>query len=331
MTGTFALTFDTELIWGSFDSTSPAAFQERYPDIRGTIDRALRLLEGYGMAATWAVVGHLYLRSCGRDAAGVAHPELVRPGQRWRPGDWYAADPCTDREHDPLWYGDDILDALQGARVAQEIGCHSFAHVLFDDPDLTRAAVNADLDACLALAASRGIELRSFVFPRNLEGHHEALRAHGFTAFRGADPVWHARLPGPAGRVGHLVDQALGMRPPVSTPSERLPGVWNIPGSALLMHRTGVRRFVPLASRVRKARLGMEAAAATGRVFHLWTHPFNLAGDPDSMLGTLDGILRLAADARDRGELVVDTMSGIAARATADAAAAAPAARAAGA
>src|SRR6478735_5386173 len=97
MTGTFALTFDSELIWGSFDTLTPQRFVQRYPDVRRIIERTLRMLERYEVPATWAVVGHLFLRSCARDATGLAHPELVRPGQRWWPGDWYAVDPCTDR------------------------------------------------------------------------------------------------------------------------------------------------------------------------------------------------------------------------------------------
>jgi Polysaccharide deacetylase len=317
MTGTFALTFDTELIWGSFDSTPPDVFARRYPDVRGTIDAVLRLLERYEVTATWAVVGHLFLRECRRDAAGLAHQELVRPGQRWWPRDWYAVDPCTDRQRDPLWYGDDVLDALQGAAVPQEIGCHSFSHVLYDDPDLTREAVDSDLDACLARAAERGITLRSFVFPRNLEGYHEALRAHGFTAFRGADPVWHARLPGPIGRAAHLVDQVAGLPPPVSTPYEKLPGLWDIPGSALLIHRTGIRRAIPMSSRLRKTRTGLRQAAASGGVFHLWTHPFNLASDRAFMLTTLELILRDAVAARDRGDIAIESMGAIADRSSA--------------
>ncbi len=167
---TFALTLDTELIWGSFDHTSPVAFERSYPDIRGTIEAILRLLERYELAATWAVIGHLFLESCSRDERGVAHPELVHPAQSWRPGDWYDADPCTDRERDPLWYGRDVLDLLQGASVPQEIDCHSFAHALYGDPAFTREAAVADLSACVAVARERGIELRSLVFPRNSEG-----------------------------------------------------------------------------------------------------------------------------------------------------------------
>jgi peptidoglycan/xylan/chitin deacetylase (PgdA/CDA1 family) len=314
VTPTFTLTFDTELIWGSFDRMPAERFARLYPDIRGTIASVLRILEKYEVSSTWAVLGHLFLSECRRDRSGVAHSELVRPRQSWRDGDWYAADPCTDRKRDPLWYGDDILDALQAARTPQEIGCHSFSHVLYGDPDLTREAVDADLDACVTLAARRGIALRSFVFPRNSEGHHDALRAHGFQAYRGADPTWHAGLPGPLGRGAHLIDQLAALPPPVSQPTERLPGLWNIPGSCLLMHRTGIRSLIPMASRIRKARSGLGRAEATGGLFHLWTHPFNLASDPRFMIRALDTIVRDAVERRDRGSIVIEPMGAIAER-----------------
>lgn len=313
-TPTFAITFDTELIWGSFDQLTPEAFARRFPDVRGTIVSILRLLDAYAVPATWAVVGHLYLSSCARDAAGLPHPELVHPRQCWRPGDWLSADPCTDRDRDPLWYGEDVLDAIQLARTPHEIGCHSFSHALFDDPEMTLDAVNADLDACVALAARRGLVLRSFVFPRNREGHHQALLDHGFRAFRGADPTWYVGR-GPAlRRAAHLVDQAVGLAPPCPRPHEGLPGLWDIPGSALMIGHYGPRRMVTRVARVRKARAGLRAAQATGGVFHLWTHPFNLATDRPFMLGVLDAILREAAEARERGDIVIETMGAIAER-----------------
>ena len=49
-------------------------------------------------------------------------------------------------------------------------------------------------------------------------------------------------------------------------------------------------------------------------MFHLWTHPFNLAGDPEFMAATLESIVRAAAEARDRGEIRIETMGGIAGR-----------------
>jgi peptidoglycan/xylan/chitin deacetylase (PgdA/CDA1 family) len=307
----FLLTLDTELIWGSFHHMSVARFGEAYPDIRGTIERTLGLLEQYEIAATWAVVGHLYLDECHRDAGGAAHPEIPHPKQSWWPRDWFALDPCTDRIRDPLWYGPDVLDLLQGARVAQEIGCHSFSHALYGDPTMSRQAVDADLAACVALAKRRGLTLRSFVFPQNSEGHHEALRAAGFTAFRGADPTAFATYPRAAARGARLLTHAIGSVPPVSRPSERLPGLWDLPGSSLFMHRAGARRIITRRARIRRAMSGLRRAQREGGIFHLWTHPFNLADDPSFLLGVLDEILRAAVAARDAGVLDIETMGSL--------------------
>lgn len=318
MRPTFALTFDTELIWGSFDHTSPARFEARYPDIRGTIRDILSLLASYEVRATWAVVGHLFLRHCERGPGDRAHADLVQPRQGWRPGDWYDADPCTDLSRDPLWYGEDVLDMIQTCAVPQEIGCHSFAHALYGDPALSREAVDAELDLCVRLAAARGLELRSFVFPRNSEGHHEALASHGFRAFRGADPTLFRHLPRGQRRTAHLASHAIGTPPPVSRPTERLPGLWNIPGSMLFLHRTGVRRVVGRVARIRKAQAGLEAAERQGAVFHLWTHPFNIASDRAWLLGVLDDILRRAVRMRDEGRIAIESMDSIALAASGD-------------
>ena len=310
---TFVLSLDTELVWGSFDICSPATFQARYPEIRTVIKGILDALVDHEMAATWAVVGHLFLDSCGRGPDGRAHPELARPDLRWHPGDWFAADPCTDRARDPLWYGDDIVDLLLGAGVAQEIGSHSFAHIPFGDEGCTPEVVETDLTACTKLAAQRGLALRSFVFPRNSEGHHAALAEHGFVAYRGLDPTWFESFPGQASRAARLVDQAVPVPPPVSTPTETLPGLWNIPGSMLLIGRRGLRRVVPPAATVAKARAGMARAVREGKVFHLWFHPFNLAADRERSLAMFRAILAEAARLRDAGALEVRTMGDLAA------------------
>lgn len=311
MTGVFTLTFDTELIWGSFDHSSPGDFERHYPDERATIDGMLRLLERYEVSATWALVGHLFLDACERDASGRAHGDMVHPRQSRMRTDWFHADPATDRARDPLWYGVDVLDAIQDAGHPQEIACHSFSHPQFGDPAMTLEAARSDLAACVRLANDRGIRLKSFVFPRNSEGHHVALHEAGIRVFRGLDPTWHSRTPEAVHRPAHFVDQALGIAPPVSRPTEHLPGLWRVPGSALLMGRTGMRRYVPAGARIHKAKLGLRRAAEQDAVFHLWTHPFNLSSDREYMLGVLEGILRAATEARDRDQLRIAPMGAV--------------------
>jgi hypothetical protein len=270
------------------------------------------MLEELEVPATWAVVGHLFLESCPRGHDGTAHPELLRPSFAWYPDDWFSRDPCTDRARDPLWYGDDIVDLILAARVPQEMASHSFSHLPYGDRGCPEPVAAADLAECIRLAEARGVSLRSFVFPRNIEGHHGLLQRNGFIAYRGRDQTWFERLPGRGKRVGHFVDQLGRVAPPVSRPTEALPGLWNIPGSMVLIGRDGVRKFIPLASRVAKARAGLRRAVAEEKMFHLWLHPSNLASDPDAMLGALRAILTEAARLRERGSLEIHTMHSLA-------------------
>ena len=309
---TFVLSIDTELVWGSFDHVPPADFAARYPDERGVIREILALLDRHDVAATWAVVGHLFLADCARGQDGRAHPGMPRPDYAWFRGDWYRADPCADRTTEPLWYGDDIVDAIVAGTAGHEIGSHGFSHAVFGDPGFSADDARAEIGESLRVAALGGLELRSFVFPRNREGHHEVIAEGGFVAVRGADPTWYAGLPGPLGRLAHLLDQALAVTPPVSVPRQVRPGLWDIPGSMLLMERTGLRQLVPVSARVRKARRGLRRAIREGAVFHLWFHPFNLAPDRRAMLGALDQILTDVARLRAAGRIDVLTMGQLA-------------------
>jgi peptidoglycan/xylan/chitin deacetylase (PgdA/CDA1 family) len=310
---TFVLSIDTELVWGSFDHVDPDRFSVRYPDLRGTISRLLAVLDDHRVPATWAVVGHLFLSSCRRGADGRAHPELPRPAFDWYRRDWFSLDPCTDRARDPLWYGDDVVDMILAARVPHEIGSHSFSHPPFGDPGCSEEVAAAEVAECVRLAEARGLTLRSFVFPRNIEGHHRVLREHGFTSYRGHDPVWFHSLPGLLQRAAHLVDQAVAVTPPVASPRQTQPGLWDIPGSMLLMERRGARRCIPLGARVAKGRAGLKRAVREEKVFHLWFHPFNLAPDRERILGALGQILDEAVRLRDRGDLDIRTMGELAA------------------
>lgn len=309
---TFVLSVDEELIWGSFDHTLAPEFGRLNPDTRGIVKDILRLLDEFSIPATWAVVGHLFLSRCPRGNDGRAHPHIRRPKFDWYPHDWYQHDPCSTREKDPLWYGDDILDAIQAAETPQDIGSHSFSHLLFGDPGCTAEAAADDLAACLEAARARGISLRSFVFPRNSEGHHGLLKESGFTSYRGIDPAWYEALPPWAKRPAHYLDQAAAIAPPVSHPYEARPGLWNIPGSMVLFPRNGIRRAIPYFSRLAKAKAGLNQAVQEGKIFHLWFHPFNLSYDRQGLLGVLRDLFIECARLRDAGLLDILSMSGVA-------------------
>lgn len=311
--GVFTLSLDFELIWGTADLFGPRAFDEACRIERDVVlERLLGLLEQYRISATWCVLGHLFLDRCVR-TGGRPHPEIVRPAHAWVNGDWFQHDPCSDEARAPTFYGRRLLEKILSCRVPQEIGSHSFSHVIFGDSGCSRKTAASELRACVAAAKEFGISLRSFAFPRNRVGHLDLLRDFGIRCFRGAGPRWYEnREPVvPVGRIAHLLDVWLATAPPLVLPTPTRSGLWNLPGSMIYFPMHGIRRTVPVSRRVRRAEKGLDGAARRRRVFHLWFHPTNLADQTDRMLAGLRQILEHAATLRDRGRLSVEPMGAV--------------------
>ena len=307
--GIMVLSLDLELSWGRFDKLQISELEAQSIEERTNIKRLLALLDQYEIPATWAMVGHLMLDGCSRDLKGQAHSE-VTPHARysWLPHEWFQFDPCSAAEHAPAWYAPDIIDWIRGTRVWHEIGSHSFAHIYFGDPECTPAVASADLQAALNAAALKGVALRSFVFPRNQVGHVSLLQQFGFQTYRGAMPEL---MPGTKGTMRRLVNwmDQLFARPPKPVQAEEiLPGLWNIPGNHFFMARDGIRKYIPMSSRVLKGIKGIDQAVQTGQLYHLWFHPFNLNADANAMFSGLERIFSYAAQLRGEGRLQILTM-----------------------
>jgi peptidoglycan/xylan/chitin deacetylase (PgdA/CDA1 family) len=308
--GVFMLSFDLELIWGTLDIFGPEPFREKCEtERRVVIDRLLRLLEEFEIPATWFVVGHLMLDRC--NGAGPRHPEIVRPAHAWVRGDWFRHDPGGGEETAPLFLARGIVEKIRSCRVRQEIGCHSFSHVIFGDAGCSRAAAASDVAACVRVASELGIPLRSFAFPRNSIGHLDVLEEHGFSSFRGPEPRWYAnrRWPGFVRRAAHIIDVLTTAAPPVVLPERTSTGLWNVPGSMIYLPSHGIRRYIPVSLRVRRALKGLDAAVRHARVFHLWLHPTNLVDDMDALFDGLHQVFTRAAVLRESDALVFRAMS----------------------
>lgn len=315
--GAFTLSLDFELIWGSRDLVQdPAGLDAMSRVTRARVfEPLLRMFDRYGVVGTWATVGALFLDEA-RIEGGRLHPDLPNPAHAWRP-DWLAGVPSgTEAEH-PAWYGRSLVRRL--VEAGQEVGSHAFTHTIFGDPGCSEAVADAELTRAVAVAGELGITLRSLVFPRNVAGHLHLLKRHGFTCWRGEEPVWYRRagLPVPLVRLAHLADVLAGARPVTVLPTRDEHGLWNIPSSAVFAPVDGGRRFIPMRQRVRRARRGIDAAEARREICHLYIHPINFATDPDRMLHGLDRVLAHAARRRDAGALDILSMGAIAARAEA--------------
>jgi peptidoglycan/xylan/chitin deacetylase (PgdA/CDA1 family) len=311
--GVVVISFDFELIWGTLDHRGPEGFRHACEREREqVIDRLLGALEEFRIPATWCVLGHLMLAEC-RPVNGRKHPEIVRPRHAWHPEDWFAHDPCGTEQSDPVFYARSLIESVRACSVRQEIGCHSFSHVIFGDPGCSPETAASEVGRCVEIAEALGIGMRSFAFPRNRVGHLDVLRRYGFSCFRGPEPTWHEGGGGARRqRLGHLIDVVAARRPPVVMPKRAPGGVVNIPASMMYFPMHGVRRFVPLGARVRRATKGIDLAARERRVFHLWCHPTNFADEMDRMFDGFGQILRHISRLRDRGDIDVLTMGALA-------------------
>ena len=308
------LSIDTEMAWGMVHRHGVKENERAYARTREAVDGLLELLDKYEIRATWAMVGHLMLRSCAPEG-GVKHPDVARPDYSWFAEDWFEQDPASGVDDAPFWYGPDILEQIRACRVPQEIGSHSFSHITVGDPGYSREAFATELAKCNELAAERGLELKSFVYPRNIVGHTDVLAEFGFTSYRGDAPCWYDGYGHFAWRIGHKIDNFLPHSPPVVLPVKE-GGVWNIPASYYYPHSeprwNDWGRLMPLWLRTRKIIRGVRKAQKQQRIFHLWFHPYNIASNPERLLKGLDRVLSNVAEQKAAGALDVLSMGDLA-------------------
>ncbi|MDD3704660.1 MAG: polysaccharide deacetylase family protein [Clostridiaceae bacterium] len=308
--GIFVLSLDVELCWGTIDKPDKLKNTIKYyTQSRDCIEKILKLVEKYNISATWAVVGHLFLKEC-NSINGQKHSDIPRSTYPWYSKDWFEESPCTNEEDAPLWYGQDIIKMITNCKVRQEIACHSFAHIPYGDENTKRETVQADLSNCIQEAEKEGLKLRSFVFPRNNVGYIDEVKNYGFEAYRGAEPTWYRGFPNKRRKVCHIIDQLLAMSPPVGLP-EYEQGIYNIPGSMLYRSMNGFRSLIPLKSKIHKARRGIRRAIRDKKIFHLWFHPFNIATNQEKLLYGLEEMFKEVCAKRENGELEIKSMDEI--------------------
>lgn len=294
--GSIVLSLDAELAWGFHDLQQLP--RERITNARDAWREIVALLEQYDVPATWAIVGHLFLD--GANGEHSSHPAGA---------EWFERIP--DGDPDSVWFGPELIEELIESSVDHEIASHSFSHVEFGETtaEIAAAEVQYSHDA----ASAYGLDLDSFVFPRNNVGHRPVLAENGVSCYRGTAPQrWYedSRLK----TVGKSATFLLGLSsPPIVTPHRDEFGLVNVPAS-LFLFEFG-RAPPPLSTDpvVRQVERGLEALRTTPEgVLHLWLHPNNLTTDGDR--DRLEEVLSQVAAYRDNHGVPVETMGQIANR-----------------
>jgi hypothetical protein len=268
---TVVISLDLELSWGSFD----LSFDDNVLKMaRWTHDigapRLLNHLTSNGLSATWAIVGAM-MRPSLPDVSGlpeVHYPHFSKP--------WFTYVPKQgDELSHPEWFGARLVDLIRSSRPEQEIGFHSFSHVPFGLPGMTRERAIAEYYCCAEMARELGIPATSFVFPRNSVAYLRELRDAGFKCFRDVDKTPFRIASKAMTSIAMVWADFIGLTPRLIEPSFK-EGIVSIPGSLLVRYAAGWRKYIPDASRLRRLRRGLERVRRSGGVFHVWFHPENL-------------------------------------------------------
>jgi len=284
MAGTFILSLDTEIAWGT-DMRDMGKYADCFDSYRVILRRLIDLIDRYNIPTTWAVVGQLMLKPGDKRSLIMASPGMDMVN-------WF---------HAPY-----VVEWIRAAKTEHEIGTHTFSHMYTDDPYTTQEDWEYELQQVAKLHRQLKLPVaRSIVYPRNQIKYLDTLPKYGIIAYRGVEGN---RLRERRGLV-HLLHRALAVPPPTYDLKSCKVGdkLVNLPASQFLLAYDGIRNRIPTASRVHQAQLGLEKAAAKNELYHLWFHPFNLGTSP-RMFDALEQILRLVSTMREQGKIQVLTM-----------------------
>jgi peptidoglycan/xylan/chitin deacetylase (PgdA/CDA1 family) len=291
------ISLDLELRWGMYDklNLNRDAYRSNLMQAKHEVIPALlKLFRARNIRATWATVGAVACRD-------------------WN--EYFARAPKSPAYHDPTLQIDDRFAALDPeghlhfapelvrnvhATPGQDLGTHTFSHILMREPGVEAEDVRADLEAVAHLWRDRfGAGPVSLVFPRNQVAFLPVAEACGIRIWRGTEPGWYydaneAKTNRVVPRVLRLLD---AVNPLVRHATPALSHMTrasiflrtNLPAPLWGLHYSRIRNEL--------------ACLRTPNIYHIWWHPHNLGADTTKRLARVAQVLDLIGEKAQRGQV----------------------------
>lgn len=291
------LSLDFEMRWGR---RGKIALEEHKPILENSIPvirHTLQAFKAHQVNATWATVGAI-MAADGDEACNYL-PECL-PTYKSPTDDPYGElETSKFSQHlDDIRFGPGLVKEIL-VTPGQELGSHTYSHFCTRDTGFDERSFDADLAAATKIAKDKfGVELASFVYPRNQVGLEHVVAKHGFKSIRVNKGYKRldkslsvkslvARAPYLYGSFGH-------------TDFAKQGGLLAIPGYRFL----GITGEAPRWKeelRFRQVLAQMRYAAKLGRFFHLWWHPEDLGRRPDHSLSIISRLASTAGELAKSG------------------------------
>jgi peptidoglycan/xylan/chitin deacetylase (PgdA/CDA1 family) len=288
----FIISLDTELSWGPTTVKNLIFLKQNGPKVRKTINYLLKLFNENNIAATWAVVGHLFLEECEKEKC-ITWKNINEFGYK---KEWYL-DPYSNLKKSPLFYGKDIVETILNSKIEQEIGYHSYSHPRFIE--IPKEMAEIEIKQSKQIEKQWNIKLKSFVFPRNEIAYVDILKKYDFKIYRGKN----AGIYNPEESNIVMRKMKAGISKILASPveAEWKNGIWEIKGSMFFCDPQIPQSIIP------KAKIGLNQAILNKKVFHIWLHPWNLLLYP-KLKKDLKIFLEYVSKKRKDGKIDVVTM-----------------------
>ncbi|MEO6904722.1 MAG: polysaccharide deacetylase family protein [Ginsengibacter sp.] len=295
--GKFVVSLDFELYWGVRDAVKLEQYKCNLLGVQKAIPFLLQMFEKYKINSTFATVGFLFfdnkeeLKNSLPDRKPQYFNSILSP---YKDHFNLVGD---DESQDQLHFGSKLIQRIINA--GQEIGSHTFSHYYCLERGQTKEDFREDLIFAKKIAAKKGIELKSLVFPRDQynKSYLNVCRELGFTSFRGNERSWlfSSKTQGSTlffRRPFRLLDAYFNLSghncySAVEMKSDHL---INIPSSRFL--RPFSERLKTFESmRLKRIKASMTYAAKNKLAYHLWWHPHNFGKNISNNFSFLEKIL----------------------------------------
>ncbi len=284
--GVFIISLDFEMMWGNARWKPEGYGRTHVAHVRDVIGGLLNLFEDYGVCATFAVVGKIFLEETVDDDIPGAYKDL--------------------------YYAPDVVRQLKASPWI-EVGIHSYAH----HPHVTKEMFADDLQKALETAKAEDICIKSMVFPNNYikDEYLEECQKLGITCYRG-NPVkfYDARSAKRAviNRICRLLDAYVNIGGKTSYRlGKKENGLMNVRASRFLRPYTPMLFFAEKL-RLRRIQQEMAYAARHHEVYHLWWHPHNFGANMKKNFVFLEKILKTYKQLHQQYGMVSRTMGELA-------------------
>jgi len=265
VTGRFLLSFDCEGKWGMADDPSVIG---QHPisntSIRWAYELIFKILDQYEVPATFGVVGLF--------ASDYERFRLIDDELGWEGlyEDWFRFPKEAFRERNfEGWFFPDLVNRIR-TRGFHEVSSHGLTHLPFQTPLVSEKLVECEMRRMNELMKTKGVTLRTMIYPRNQIAYTDLLPKYGLQGFRECDLQNTAY-----GSKFAILRDELNLLKRSEAESKRTYPV-PIASGIFLNWRHGPRRLIPRRATLQRWNHVLDHAQKSGGVAHLWLHPHNL-------------------------------------------------------